>query len=229
MKQYQHFLQELKDHGKEQSFECNKILAIDSYLLEYLFEKEHTKRICSKTKTDGFPIISQYPKLMIEEVIKSISSMKVSDFEKFNRTINSFCGGKHTYGSFKHGKILEFPFLKKPQDFRIPSCKISEPPIEDQKRHGYLTLEMTCNNYNVITELPKILDYVTLIFCILCHISGFRLDTIRFTLKNCFCTLEQIKDVDLLLAHTTTFKEMKIRSGLKSFFTVNRRDISFSM
>ncbi len=230
MKQYQRFLERLSRSGEIGKNSDGEIgISLPSYVLEYKFKKEKKRKICGEPSSDGFHLITNTPNIIISDLLSSINSLPIDDFEDFNRIINNFGRSGHHIGNFKNGKNIELPFLKKPYDFRVPTCKIIEPPSENNKKYGCLDLEITLYNYEVLWELPKCLDAITIFYCILCITTGYNPNSIRFTLVRPFCKDRYLGELDLFTSKNVPYKAMRIKPTVTNFLNVKTGDIEFSL
>jgi len=230
MKQYQTFLQHLSKSGEIGKNPDGKIgISLPSYTLEYQFEQEKKRKIHGKPSRNGFPLITNIPCVLLSNLLKDINQLPIKEFEEFNRSIHDLTHSRRILGSLKLGKTIELPFLKKPDDIRVPVCKIIEPDPENHNGYGNLNLEITLYHYDVIWELPNCLDTITIIYCLLCIICDYKPKKITFTLIRPFCEDKYLKDLDEFLQRESVFKAMRIKPGLTSFFGIKKSDIEFSM
>ena len=209
MNQYQLFLQKLFIDGTAEKNSDGIIgLSLPSYQLEYRVEKIRKS---------------------LERALNSINSLPISEFEEFNRDVQSFSKKTDVVGSYKIGKVMKLPFLKKSDDFRTPSCKIFEHSAESQNKLGNLNLEMSLYHQEVIEQLPNMLDSVTILFCALSIIYNFSPNKVTFNLIRPFCTDRNICLLEKSDEFESHFSALRINPNVTSFLSMRKKDIEFSV
>jgi len=228
MKKYQIFLNHLSQSGEIVKNSDGKIgLSLPSYTLEYKFEKRG-KKICGNPPTDGLPLVLECPKLIFNEFISDVHSLAINDFEEFNRTLQNFRATRKVFGHLRLGKTISLPFLKQPGDFRVPSCKIIEEQSFDYNKFGSVNLEISLHNHDVIQQLPKLLDTITIFYAALCILSNFTPNKIIFTLIRPFCEDKEIGNLETYTEKFHTFKAMRIKPGITNMLSMKQSDIEFA-
>lgn len=230
MNQYQLFLQKLFIDGTAEKNSDGIIgLSLPSYQLEYRVEKIRKRKVVGKPSELGLPIITTTPAITLERALNSINSLPISEFEEFNRDVQSFSKKTDVVGSYKIGKVMKLPFLKKSDDFRTPSCKIFEHSAESQNKLGDLNLEMSLYHQEVIEQLPNMLDSVTILFCALSIIYNFSPNKVTFNLIRPFCTDRNICLLEKSDEFESHFSALRINPNVTSFLSMRKKDIEFSV
>jgi len=229
MKKFQTLIYDLCSRGERYTDPEGKTgLSLPTYTLEYQFEMVNKRKIHARPFEDGFPIIAEFPKKRISEMISKINQLPLKEFEEYNRTINNFVTTKHHVGDFKNGKSIKLPFLKEADDITAPICKITE-PLGENSRVNTLNLEVTIYNKEIICDLPKCLDMVTIFFCVLCITSGYNPNKITFNLVRAHCEDIHLKAlVDMFFHNGVHYKDMKIKPSLTNLLNLKTRDVELT-
>lgn len=230
MNQYQLFLQKLFIDGTAVKNSDGVIgLSLQTYQLEYQVEKTRKRKVVGKPSELGLPLITTTPALTLEKALNKISSLPISEFEEFNRDVQGFSKKTNVVGSYRIGKVMKLPFLKKSDDFRTPSCKIFEHSNETQNKLDNLNLEMSLYHQEIIDELPVILDTVTILFCTLSIIYNFSPNKIVFNLIRPFCRDTNICLLEKSDVFKSHFTALRIKPKVTSFLSIKKGDIEFSV
>ena len=204
-------------------------ISLQSYTLEYQFERVLKRKIYGKPSNDGLPLITNVPKDIIKKLLSDIGNLPIGEFEEFNRCIQNLKNSHRLLGNLKIGKTIQLPFLKDPGDFRTPSSKIIELQTDDHNKYGCVNLEISLYHCDVINKLPKVLDTITIFFCLLCFILNYSPNKITFNLIRPFCEDKDLSKLNDYLQKEPIYKLMRVKPGLTSLYSIKTGDIEFSV